>query len=308
MIYSRYPFLNDAKQYVDPSTDIQYIKSSFAFLVRNLESPNPILTINFDRMDVNIFINCLIILKKISELYISKRFVANFVKRFQYFFEQDINTSKTARDEVLDFFGLSIDDYVFMNGHVHMSPPRYLQLYRGLIDQEFKLVNQNLKKGVVSVTNHMFARILRTKLELLILERIKNMKPVDHIDFGEEYNNELLRIRVKHKLPQSRKLEVDNKVLPPCITYILEKLKTTHHLIHSERILLGIFMQKRGFDLEYIIDIYKQLSDYNERITTSNLKKLSTYYVHNCSKVENEGLCKKENDERCRNLKSPLFY
>jgi DNA primase large subunit len=91
---------------------------------------------------------------------------------------------------------------------------------------------------------------------------------------------------------------------------MIQKGKDEHHLLHKERLTLGIYLKSKNYDEEYILDIFRGLSDWDERITKYQLSRLGNYKCYGCDKMELEGLCKKENDTtgRCGRIKNPYNF
>jgi DNA primase large subunit len=255
----------------------------------------------------------MVILKKLNSKYISRMFLGNFAKRFEYFFMTDL-PNKSMRDEILDFFNIDSGALRFGQDIVKMSVPTYLLvLSRNIQGSEFRLINQAVKRGTVTISNSRFVMILRIKLEQILLKRIEEMKPVDSITFGTEYDEMILKIGEqygKNHQIYSATATVGSGQIPPCMTCMIEKAKTEHHLIHKERLTLAIYLKSKNYDEDYILDIFKELSDYNERITKYQVDKAGNYKVYNCDKMEAEGLCKKELDKnnRCDKIKNPFLY
>jgi DNA primase large subunit len=309
-MYSRYPFLYGARSLFDKSsTSIKYTAQTFSFFNRLLLGPVYEQNNQLPQIEVTIFYNIMVILKKLNSKYISRMFLGNYAKRFEYFFLMDMQ-NKDVRDEVLDFFGISTEYQRYKEDIVQMSVPYYLALTRDGAD--FRLVNQAVKRGTVTITNNRFALILRTILEKALMKRIEDMKPVDSITFGTEYDEMILKIGKQygknHQMYSTT--TVGTGQLPPCMSCMIEKAKTEHHLTHIERLTLAIYLKSKNYDEDYILDIYKQLSDYNEKITKYQVDRAGNYKVYNCDKLQTEGLCKKDLDKnnRCEKISNPFLY
>lgn len=114
---------------------------------------------------------------------------------------------------------------------------------------------------------------MRLVLEKKLFEKIKGMK--EYKD-NETINKVVDELRGKY--PEYNKLHAPSKEnIPDSIKILIYKIHIEHYLDHRSRIKLGIFLQKYNFDWEYIIDLFKELSDYDPKITEYQLKSLRKY-------------------------------
>ena len=83
---------------------------------------------------------------------------------------------------------------------------------------------------------------------------------------------------IKPKYPQFNKLQAPNKDnLPPSIQSLIDIAYRDHHLDHRSRIKIGIYLQAQNFEMDYILDIFRQLTDWDEKITRRQLASLKRY-------------------------------
>ncbi len=302
--YNKYPFLSGARSLANPTTELKYPEITFSYFDSNLS--HPFFNIeNTDRIEVNVFLNCMVLLKKINHQYVSHKFISNFTKRFEYFFLQDISNLE-IRDKIMDFFNISTEYQRYEDGIVKMSIPYFLALVREIPGAEFKLINQSVDKGTIKVSNQRFVLILRTLLERLLLKRIESMKSVEHIHIDKK----LLEKYTQNVPTRKTVTNPGNNDIPPCFLHMIEKARTSHHLNHVERLTLGIFLKSKEYDEDYILDIYKGLSDYSEKTTKYQLGRLDKYQVYGCERMNIEGLCRKSDDKhrRCEKIRNPFLY
>lgn len=210
----------------------------------------------------------------------------------------------------MDFFnfGYNIE---YKGDYISIKIPEYLKLISKLNDSNLKLVNQNVFSGIVYVFYNRFVYILRLHLEMILLDKIKNMKSVDHIILESNYNEMLLEIKNKYEIKMLPRLDIVNKSLPPCIDFIIQKVDKEHYLSHTERILISTFMFSKQYDEDWLIEnVFCKLSDWDERVTKYQLKSIKKLMVMGCDKIESNGLCKKENDRlnRCNKIRNPFNF
>lgn len=299
MIYSKYPFLDGAKQYIpkDNFTE-QYIHYAYNHLWD--QAPN----INFPELDVQSFVISLILLKNTDNTRIYKRWIELFCKKFETLFLKDVYVDDTVRNQVLPLFGIKDGNIKFYPSYCSMKTPYYLQFIKELKDEDFQLVNQQMSKGIVNLYYQRFVLILREKLERIIFARIKQRYTKNELI--NQYSNEL-----RQKYPvRTFQAPKTNGQLPPCMLYLIELAKKEHDLSHQQRMALGMYMMGKEYEMDDILEIYAQLADYKEKTTIYQLNKLSNYNCFSCEKMMNMKLCRKDLDStgKCNYIKNPFFY
>ncbi len=305
-MFNKYPFVRGARTLATPSTSLLYTETTFSYFNRLLLGP--VFTIeNTPKIEVNIFMNCIVILKKMDSSFITRTFISNYAKRFEYFMLQDIS-NKTIRDEVMDYV-LNVDfEIEYNNDSVLLKIPNYLQITSGIPGVEFKLVNQDVKKGIVSIRKRQFVLLLRYKLENLLLDKINKMKSIDGIEISDF--DKYIELDKKYTPPILNKT-VNSGLQPPCIKFLFSKIDNEHHLTHNERLLISTYMFSKGYNIEWLVDnIFRKLSDWNERITRYQLNYIKEHKIMNCDKIENQGMCKKSEDRlnKCGFIKNPFQF
>jgi DNA primase large subunit len=307
-MYSKYPFLLGARSLVSaPYTEIKYPGTTYSYFNRLLSVPSSY-QLETERIQVYLFYNSMILLKKIDSNYISRKFISNFAKIFQSYFIHDIS-NKDVRDLVLDFFNISSEYQKYEHEIVKMSVPYYLQLVRGIPGNEYKLINQAVNNGTVIIPNTQFVKILRMLLEQILFKRIQDMNPVDNIEVDESWIDTIRNQYKKYEIVNNPTVTTPG-IMPPCFQYMIQKAHTEHHLNHIERVALGIYLKSKNYSDDYILDIYKDLSDYKEKVTMYQLNRLDKYKTYGCEKMETENICKKNDDKlnRCCKINTPYHY
>lgn len=301
-ICSKYPFLDSCRKYVPKEgfTE-QYIHYSYNHLWD--QAPN----INFEELDVQVFLLSLIMLKNTDNTRLYRQWIANFCKRFETFFLQDIYSDVSVRNEVLPLFGLKPDDLVFYPSYCSMKNVKYLMFTRELTNtnEDFKLVNGAQKNGRVNMYYQRFVLILRQKLETIIFKRLKE-KYTDN----EIINQYVAKLIQDHPVRTYYKSSNMSGKFPPCIQYLVDKAKDTSDLEHQERVMLGIYLMGKEYPMDDILEIFAQLGDYKEKVTTYQLNKLKNYNCYACNKTADLGMCRKSEDKlgRCNKITNPFHY
>jgi DNA primase large subunit len=187
--------------------------------------------------------------------------------------------NKEVRMEILQYFNIDKDilfSSVSKEPFVKIHIMEYLELLeKGLSIQapQFQLANQILSKGYVYLEYARFIYLMRISLECRLFNKIKTMK--------EWTENKLINRCVKEldvKYPRFDKVQAPSKEnIPYSIQELIDIAHRDHHLSHHQRIKLGIYLQKNHFSDDYIMDIFKQLSDFSEKTTRYQLQSLKRY-------------------------------
>ena len=99
-------------------------------------------------------------------------------------------------------------------------------------------------------------------------------------------------------------------VTPPCIQHIYDQIKNGENLSHPARVLLGTFLIYSNKSMDEMLDLFKRLPDFNEKITRYQLEHLSgkrgntkQYFVPSCEKIKLNNLCFET--KICRGISNP---
>ena len=278
--YSSYPFLKGALAQYGHITSFD--DQSILYAQEHIEKYTPTKLL---ALDLTVWLISTIMLRCLNNSYLTRKFVSNYGKFvFESRFVKDFR-NKEVRVEILEYFGIK-KDIKFMpimdgnkkhQGFVSIHVMDYLEILESGIPQpQFALVNQTLSKGNVYIEVPKFVYLLRLALEIKLIQKIKSMK--------EYRENSLIERCVKQldeKYPRFDKLlqAPSKENIPWSIQELIDKAYRENNLNHRERIKLGIYLQSNGFEEDYIMDIFKTLTDYNEKTTRYQLQSLKRYVV-----------------------------
>ncbi|MGQ9507584.1 MAG: hypothetical protein ACUVTB_07010 [Candidatus Bathycorpusculaceae bacterium] len=193
----------------------------------------------------------------------------------------------------------------------------YLRNTVHLRDKKWKLVNRLLSKGNVFITKGEAARLLSEEARNYIEKRLevkdKPKFPAKIVEIAE-------KIR-KLSVEKVGETEVDglpktviNKAFPPCIRHLYESVTRGRHLSHVGRFTLTSFLITIGMSTEKVIDLFRNFSDFNERMTLYQVKHIAgergsrTHYTPpKCETLQTHGVCA-NSDEICKTIRHPLGY
>lgn len=148
-------------------------------------------------------------------------------------------------------------------------------------EKAYKLFYNPPERGWVLLERKRFRRVV----EGAFFKALIGKKP---IDAGRE---QLLPL-----LPKERKVTVKVKEHPPCIEKILAELKAGINLSHYARWVLAVYLYNIGMDKEEIIELYKSLPDFKEKVTRYHVEYIfkKGYSMPSCEKIKGYGLCVKD--------------
>ncbi len=230
-------------------------------------------------LDLSVWLVSMIMLRCLNNSYLTRKFVSNYGK---YIFEHRTMKdflNREVRMEILEYFGVFKDvlfETVSKEPFVRIHVMDYLELLeQGLSIQapQFNLVNQVMNKGFVYLEYQRFIYLLRLALEQRLINKVKSMKVYT--------DNPLINEKVKEldeRYPRFDKLQAPNKDnIPYSIQELIDTAFRDHNLSHRQRIQLGLFLMRNNFNDDYIMDIFRTLSDFSERTTRYQLQSLKRY-------------------------------
>ncbi len=193
----------------------------------------------------------------------------------------------------------------------------YLRNTGGLREKKWKLVNRLVENGNVYLTQNETARLLAEEVRRHIESKteIKELPelPENITEKIESIKNLAFSKREKIKLEEIPK-EINIKAFPPCIKALYDMLSSGRHLSHIGRFTLTSFLVNIGMPTESIVDLFRNLSDFNERLTRYQVEHIAgergsrtRYTPPKCETLKTHGVCQNP-DELCERIRHPLSY
>jgi DNA primase large subunit len=100
------------------------------------------------------------------------------------------------------------------------------------------------------------------------------------------------------KGPVGRARGLVPEALPPCVKAIYSKALQGENLSHQERFALATFLLNVGLDVEQVLEVFRNMPDYNERIARYQVEHLAglrgsqkKYSPPSCRTMVSWGLC-----------------
>ena len=326
---AKYPFLAEAGQYLkdkgftleqfaaDPDLKI-IVDNAYERIVSaaegNVYSPKADNSSEKDTvLPLNVFSFLIaIVLLKLSGLNtLINRFSLAEARRAEKFLERDLVSSsdKTSEEFAIKIFRDVFSVTIKKNGGYFVIPiSDYLQHAVNFHELEWKLVNRHIENGMVFLTPHESARLIRKELGIYIGSRIRaaNIPPMSK---GFED-------KVKKLSGLAKKFVVNTVVsteYPPCIKHAIEVLNNGENLSHSGRFMLATFLLGRGQTIDEIAPLFKNAPDYKEKVTRYQIKQIAgetgsntKYSCPSCEKIKSNDLCFATPD--CDNIINPMQF
>lgn len=192
----------------------------------------------------------------------------------------------------------------------------YLRNTVQLRDKRWKLVNRILFNGNVYITRSEAARLLSEEVRKYIEKRLETRDttfPAKIVEIAEKIKKlsvERLGEAEVEGLPKT----VVNEAFPPCIKSLYSAVTVGRHLSHIGRFALTSFLVSVGIPSESVIELFRNFSDFNERMTRYQVEHIAgergsrTRYVPpKCETLQTHGVCLNP-DEICKRVRHPLSY
>ena len=226
-----------------------------------------------------------------------KEKILEFAKNFEW-------ELKLNEDSEIPFeFVLSFTDY--LNNTTHL---------RG---KKWKLVNRLLTGGNVCLTRNETARLLSEEVRKHIEKRLEVKElpkfPQKIMETAEKINRLSVEKIGKAEMEGFPKTIVQ-AAFPPCIKALYQAVSSGRHLSHIGRFTLTSFLINVGMTPENVIELFKNFSDFNERMTRYQVEHIAgergsrtRYIPPKCDTLKTHGVCTRP-DELCQKVQHPLAY
>jgi DNA primase large subunit len=324
--FAKYPFLKDAAEYVkDRGVDLDELLTHEAFRPARARGKKRVL----DALEVGevqlspmgseeerleeilsypmarIYVSC------VGDSFLTKRYaLAEGVAMFERLQREEMELVEEVAYQ-LGVRAVSEDDSLRM----HFSD--YLRFTSRMRSKEWKLVNTEVKRGYVSLTQIKFARVLQQALQ----ERIEEELPLgvnDHIakvlaDDLRELKEKTAALRDQFKAEDFGKVRVEN--FPPCIKHLIGMAQAGENMPHIGRFSLTAFLHHIGLSSQEILALFSTSPDFDLSKTKYQVDHITgetsgtEYTPPECATMKSYGICF-EPDRLCNNpkVKHPLSY
>jgi DNA primase large subunit len=213
------------------------------------------------------------------------------------------NLKANDRAEIPCEFSLSFVDYISNTTHLR--------------DKKWKLVNRLLRGGNVYLTRNEATRLLSEEVRKHIEKRLDVKKPPNFPAAINEMADKIKKLAIE-KIGEAEMEGLPRimvqEAFPPCVDVLYQAFTSGRHLSHVGRFTLTSFLINVGMSPEKVIELFRNFSDFNERMTRYQVEHIAgekgsrTRYVPpQCDTLKTHGVCPGPN-ELCQRVRHPLAY
>lgn len=324
--YAKYPFLKEAAKYLKiPNLKIEdltnpelepILKRAEERVKDAIEKGRVSRRLEKTEAEISSYPIAIIIAMATENNFIQKRYALAEAK--QTF--EDLKGEST--EKILHFaknFGwhLQINTNAAMPYEFELKFTEYLRNITHLRDEKWKLVNRFLTNGNIYLTKNETARLLSEEVQKYIEKRLETKElpsfPPKIMEIAERMKKlsaEKIGKAEMEGFPQT----ISQSAFPPCIETLYEAISKGRHLSHVGRFTLTSFLVNIGMSSEKVIELFKNFSDYNDRMTRYQVEHIAgergsrtRYTPPKCSTLQTHGVCINP-DELCKRIHNPLTY
>ncbi len=193
----------------------------------------------------------------------------------------------------------------------------YLKNTTHLREKKWKLVDRILKNGRVYITTNETARLLAEEVRRYIESRLETKDlpkfPPRILEIAEKIKK-LSEEKIGKTETEDFPRVVTETAFPPCIQTLYQAFSSGRHLSHVGRFTLTSFLINIGMSSERVIEMFKNISDFNERMTRYQVEHIAgekgsrtRYTTPKCETLRTHGVCT-DPDRLCQQTRHPLGY
>jgi len=269
-----------------------------------------------DEIEITSFPVAIMMVASTTDKLMKKRYALAEAKRAYNLLNEEENEDKIL--EIASAFNWKIrlaDDtppYEFA-----LSFMDYLKNATKFQAKKWKLVNRVLVDGEVYLTKDDTARLLEEEVRAHIEKKLdvkgKFALPQNVADRVERLKKTFTKQKGKIQFEEFP-AGVVISAFPPCIKKLYDDIRSGHHLSHIGRFALTSFLTNIGMTPEDVVNLYRSLSDFNERLTRYQVEHIAggrgsrtKYLPPQCTTLRTHGVCTNM-DEICRGIRHPLAH
>jgi len=325
---AKYPFLNEAKQYIKnngPSVDdllqgalYERARTIGIERVDNALKKGDIgersLATKSDKiMEIFSYPLARMVVVSVEDNYIKRRYaLGEAYHAYRNFLKEPVSFLLELSKELnitVDFSEKSNTIKVFFKDYLRNAPTRY---------QKWKMINRDMGKGYVTISVTDLARLMLESLRRRIEEEMISLRSNKIIE--QAFSSEINRYKEmvsKHKNKMKEmpigKLSIDK--LPPCMKDILIEIQSGENVPHMGRFALVSFLNSLKLNIQEILQLFSSAPDYQEDRTRYQVEHITgassstSYKSPGCDKMRTYGICPSEKmDELCKEIYHPINY
>lgn len=323
---AKYPFLKKAKKYIAlPHLTIEDLTSPDFKLILERAEERVQEAILFARISRKLKREDIEILSYPAAVVLASATGSSFIKK-RYALAEAKQTYEDLKEEpspkILKFaqnfdWNFTFNENEAIPFEFMLRFDEYLKNTKHLRGKKWKLINRLLSGGNVFLTKKETARLLSEEVKRHIEKRLAMEEtpelPSD-INAIAEKLAKLTAERIGKAEIEGFPQKVSQKAFPPCIQRLYDKVSSGHHLSHIGRFTLTSFLITVGMSAEKVIGLFKNFSDYDERMTRYQVEHIAgergsrTQYIPpKCGTLKTHSVCPNPGG-LCQRIRHPLSY
>lgn len=208
----------------------------------------------------------------------------------------------------------SIDEKTIYDFAIHFTD--FLKNSSVIQDKKWKLVNRFMCNGAVSITKIEVSRLLEEEVRRYIEQKLDitvGSLPQTIIDRVNKIKRLFMEKRGTIQFEGLSK-ELNIAAFPPCIMQLYNAIVSGRRISHIGRFALTSFLTNTGMSVENVIDLFRSLADFDERMTRYQVEHIAgkrgsrtKYIPPRCDTLLTHGVCTGR-DKICTSIRHPLAY
>ncbi len=206
-------------------------------------------------------------------------------------------------------------DMKMEDGRIRTHFTDFLRNTAQLRSKGWKLINQRVEDGYVTLNRQKYMRVLQEALRRKIESELPLQVNEKILQTFREATLELIdkiqERKSKYKAEDLGKIRTTR--LPPCMHKLLATVQTGENIPHTGRFALTAFLRHLGIRPDDIVKMFSAIPDFDEGKTRYQIEHISgitsgtKYTPPECSTMKSYGICY-DPDDLCKRIKHPLSY
>lgn len=325
---AKYPFLRESAEFVqEQGVTLEELICSESYaparergrqriidsLERNEVSYIPLIKPYDCLMEVASYPYARMLVSQIGDRFLTKRYaLSEAVRMNNLLSKEDHATLVMVSSE------LGVDSTPDADGMIRMKFPDYLRLASRMKSVDWKLINSDIKAGIVTLSQEKFSRLMQNALQDKIESELPLLTPDEYKKYlaGDVTAVTMALADTKMKMSPTNGEGMKTEFLPPCLVHILEMSRNGLNLPHSARFAIVTFLKALGLGYEDIIRVFAESPDFDESKSEYQIKHImgelsggEGYSPPECKTMKTNGLCYNP-DRLCEQewMNHPLKY
>jgi len=267
-----------------------------------------------DEIEILSFPIAVMMVSTTKDQFIKRRYALAEAKRAYNLLKQE---NKEKVTQIADTFHWKIRPAKAAAADYALHFADFLRNTTNFNETKWKLVNRTVLNGEVLLTKDEAARLLAEEVRRHIEEKLETKIGLE-LPQGITNRVERLQQLYASRKGKMRLEEIPKEIVldafPPCIHQLYNTVLSGRHISHIGRFALTSFLINSGMTVNNVVDLFRSLSDFNERMTRYQAEHIAggrgsrtRYIPPKCDTLRTHGVCPGM-DEICRRIRHPLAY